>query len=122
MADAEDTPSTTAAATHRRTSNGSRRQAHREDDLETQIAELQSDIKAISSTLQRMGQTTVTEVKSQARHRAQDLADRGQSMLDSAQGELSGLEKQLKDTIRDKPLTAVAAAIGMGFLIAIMTR
>jgi len=121
MADSDET-TTTAAAAHRRATNGSRRQAHHEDDLESQIAELQSDIKAITTTLQRMGQTTVSGVKTQARQRAQDLADRGQSLLDTAQGEFNGLEKQLKDTIRDKPLTAVAAAIGMGFLIAIMTR
>jgi ElaB/YqjD/DUF883 family membrane-anchored ribosome-binding protein len=120
MADADDTAPTTAAATRRRATNGTRRQ--QEDDLETQIAELQSDIKSISATLQRMGQTTVSEVKSQARQRAQDFANRGQSMLDTAQGEFNSLETQLKDTIREKPLTAVAAAIGMGFLIAIMTR
>lgn len=119
MADSDET-TTTPAATRR--TNGSRRQAHNEDDLETQIAELQSDIKAITKTLQRMGQTTVNGVRNEAVSRAQDLAGRGQSMLDSAQGEFNSLERQLKDTIRDKPLTAVAAAIGIGFLIAIMTR
>lgn len=120
MADSDET--TSPATTARRTTNGSRRQAHTEDDLETQIAELQADIKSITKTLQRMGQTTVSGVKSEAMSRAHELADRGQSMLDSAQGEFNSLERQLKDTIREKPLTAVAAAIGMGFLIAIMTR
>jgi ElaB/YqjD/DUF883 family membrane-anchored ribosome-binding protein len=121
MADTEEM-APTRATPRRSSANGSRRSAHREDDLETQVAELQADIKSITNTLGRMGQTTVNEVKSTARQRAHEIADRGQSMLDSAQGEFSSLEKQLKDTIRDKPLTAVAGAIAIGFLISVLTR
>lgn len=105
------------------TSNGShRRRTAREEDLETQVQQLRDDIKSISNTLTRLGQSTVKDVQNNARQRAQDLADRGQSMLEDAQGELGSLERQLKDTIRDRPLTAVAGAIALGFLIAVMTR
>lgn len=118
MAEAEDQTLTSAA-----TGNGShRRRTPREEDLETQVEKLRDDIKSISNTLTRMGQNTVKDVQNSARQRAQDLADRGQSMLEEAQGELGSLEKQLKDTIRDRPLTAVAGAVALGFLIAVMTR
>lgn len=114
-----DTEETAAAA---RAGNGHRRQSQKEETLEAQVQQLQSDIRSISNTLARMGQTTVRDVQSTARQRAQDLADRGQSMLDTAQGEIGSLERQLKETIRDKPLTAVAGAIAIGFLIAVVTR
>lgn len=114
MADAEDQP---AAA-----GNGSHRRRTREEDLETQVNQLRDDIKSISNTLTRMGQTTVKGVQNSARQRAHELADRGQSMIEEAQGEFGSLERQLKDTIRDRPLTAVAGAIAVGFLIAVLTR
>jgi hypothetical protein len=43
-------------------------------------------------------------------------------MLESAQDEFSAFEKQIKDTIREKPLTAVAGAIALGFILAVVTR
>lgn len=94
----------------------------RNDDLEAQVAQLQADLKAITHTLTRLGEEKVGDVKSAAQHRAQSFADRGQAALDSAQDEFGAIEKQIKDTIRDKPLTAVAGAIALGFLLAVITR
>jgi ElaB/YqjD/DUF883 family membrane-anchored ribosome-binding protein len=92
------------------------------DSLEDQVAQLQTDLKSITSTLQRMGTTATNEIKSGARARAGDLAARGQSALDTAQDEFGAFEKQIKDTIREKPLTAVAGAIALGFILAVITR
>ena len=36
--------------------------------------------------------------------------------------EFEAVEKQIKDTIRARPLTAMASAIGIGFLLAVLTR
>ena len=92
------------------------------ESLEAQVAQLQSDLKSITNTLARMGQTAGNELKSTARTRADELAARGQSALSSAQDEFGQIERQLKDTIREKPLTAVAGAVALGFLIAVLTR
>jgi ElaB/YqjD/DUF883 family membrane-anchored ribosome-binding protein len=90
--------------------------------LEEQVAQLQSDLKSITSTLSRMGHTAGNELKSTARAGADQLASRGQSAIDSAQDEFGHIERQIKDTIREKPLTAVAGAVALGFLIAVLTR
>lgn len=92
------------------------------DTIEGQVAQLQQDLKSITSTLGRMGHTAGDEIKSTARARAEGLAARGQSALDSAQDEFGAVERQIKDAIREKPLTAVAGAIALGFLIAVITR
>jgi ElaB/YqjD/DUF883 family membrane-anchored ribosome-binding protein len=124
MADTEDAP--TRATAHRATTsaNGNhvRRTPKTPEDLESQLEQLQDEIRSITDTLGRMGKTTVKEARSTAQRGAQDLADRGQSMLSSAQDEFNSIEKQLKDTIRDKPLTAVMGAIAVGFVIAVLTR
>jgi ElaB/YqjD/DUF883 family membrane-anchored ribosome-binding protein len=90
--------------------------------LEEQVAQLRTDMRSIANTLTRMGQTGASELKSQARAQADDLTSRGQSALDYAQDEFGAFEKQIKDTIREKPLTAVAGAVALGFILAVITR
>jgi ElaB/YqjD/DUF883 family membrane-anchored ribosome-binding protein len=92
------------------------------ESLEDEVAQLRTDLKSITATLNRMGQTAGSELKSTASAQAEELKARGQSALDYAQDEFGALEKQIKDTIREKPLTAVAGAVALGFLIAVITR
>ena len=135
MADTEDTAparaSTNGSAPRRAAANGARsatrarrstRATPAADDLGSQVAQLQSDIKSITQTLQRLGEDKVGEVRGMAKLRAAALKDKGEEMLESAQDEFSAFEKQIKDTIREKPLTAVAGAMALGFIIAVLTR
>lgn len=129
MADTEDT-APARATTPRRTATASAGGAARRtrssrakaDDLEAQVSQLQSDLRSITHTLTRMGEHGVDEVKGAAKARAQTLMDKGQSVFEDAQDEFGALEKQLKDTIREKPLTAVAGAVALGFILAVITR
>lgn len=118
------TSPTRRAATARGGSTRARRATSRaaSDGLETQVAQLQSDLKSITRTLQQMGENKVDEVRSTAKQRAAELKDKGEELLDNAQDEFGAFEKQIKDTIREKPLTAVAGALALGFLLAVVTR
>jgi ElaB/YqjD/DUF883 family membrane-anchored ribosome-binding protein len=69
-----------------------------------------------------MGETTVGEVRSTAKARAAEIRGKGEEMIESAQDEFNVIEKQIKDTIREKPLTAVVGAIALGFILAVITR
>ena len=130
MADTEDmAPARTNGSTRRAASGGSSTTRARRtrataapDNLEAQVAQLQADIKSITQTLQRMGENKVGEVQGMAKRRAADLRGKGEEMLESAQDEFNAFEKQIKDTIREKPLTAVAGALAMGFILAVITR
>ncbi len=81
------------------------------EDLQAQVAQLQTDLKSITQTLNRLGGAAGNELKNS-----------GQSAINYAQDEFGALEKQLKDTIREKPLTAVASALAAGFILAVLTR
>ena len=94
----------------------------RGDDIETQVAQLQDDIKAIAQSLTRMGEDKVGEVRGLAQRRAAEIKDKGEEMIGNAQDEFGAFERQIKDVIREKPLTAVAGALAVGFLIAVITR
>ena len=130
MAETEATaPARTATTSARRAANGSapatrarRTSRAKADDLESQIAQLQADLKSITHTLGRMGESKVDEVKGMAKSRAADLRGKGEEMLETAQDEFNAFEKQIKDTIREKPLTAVAGALALGFILAVVTR
>jgi ElaB/YqjD/DUF883 family membrane-anchored ribosome-binding protein len=125
MADTDtDTPSrpngaSRAAAT---TSRARRSTRAKPDDLEAQVAQLQNDIKSIAQTLTRIGENKVGEVRGLAKSRASELKDKGEELVSTAQDEFGAFEKQIKDTIREKPLTAVAGALALGFLVAVITR
>ena len=92
------------------------------DDLEAQVSKLQDDIKSIAQTLTRMGENKVGEVRGMAKNRAAEIKGKGEELIESAQDEFGAFERQIKDTIREKPLTAVAGALALGFLIAVITR
>jgi ElaB/YqjD/DUF883 family membrane-anchored ribosome-binding protein len=69
-----------------------------------------------------MGETKVDEVRGTARLRAAEIRGKGEELIENAQDEFGAFEKQIKDTIREKPLTAVAGALALGFLVAVITR
>lgn len=94
----------------------------REAQLEDQVSQLQDDLKAIASTLARLSNEKVSEVRDVAKSEARHLQRQGQHVIDDVQDQASAMEKQLKDTIREKPLTAVASAIGIGFILALLSR
>lgn len=79
--------------------------------LEDQVAQLQSDLKSITVTLNKLGASAGNE-----------LRNTGKSAVSYAQDEFEAVEKQIKDTIREKPLTAVAGALAAGFILAVLTR
>lgn len=94
----------------------------REEQLEAQIAQLQADLKGIAATLAKLSSDKVNEVKDAARSEARHIQRQGQNVLDDVQDQAVELEQQLKDRIREKPLTAVASAMGIGFILALLSR
>jgi ElaB/YqjD/DUF883 family membrane-anchored ribosome-binding protein len=94
----------------------------REDQLEEQISRLQDDLKAVTATLARLSSEKVAEARQSAKSEYRQLVQSGQNVIDDVSDQAGALEKQIKDTIREKPLTAVAGAIGIGFLLALLSR
>lgn len=91
-------------------------------ELEDQIEQLQQDLKGIAATLAGLAGDKVTEARGVAEKEARHLARTGQHAVDEVQDEFGQMERRLKDTIREKPLTAVAGAIALGFILAVVTR
>lgn len=116
---------TTDMAPGRKNQNSPARSAAsrgREQELEAQVKQLQDDLKSITETLGKLTGEKAGEARAMAAGELKQLKRKGQDMLHEAQGQAEEVEKQLKDTIREKPLTAVATAAGIGFVLALLTR
>lgn len=127
MADTADMAPNRSVPARKTSSNGTRpatrsRSRRREDNLEDQIERLQTDLKAIAATITTMAETQVSDTRKAAKKEVDNLVRSGQETVDEIQDEFGHMEKQIKDTIRAKPLTAMAGAIAIGFCLAILAR
>lgn len=114
---------TAARAPRSRSASASRSSSRRkDDDLEAQVAQLQADLTSIAATLTRIAENKVDEAQSIAKRELSHLKQEGKSAVEDVQDEFGAIEKQLKDTIREKPLTAVAGAVALGFILAVVSR
>jgi ElaB/YqjD/DUF883 family membrane-anchored ribosome-binding protein len=101
---------------------GSARSARTQESLEDQISKLQDDIKSIGASLSKLSDQKVSEARSTAKTQYRSLVKSGQHVVDDLTDQVGAYEGQLVEAIREKPLTAVAGAIGIGFLIAMLSR
>ena len=62
----------------------------------------------------------------QARHGVDaalsDAQERGNAAMEAAQDAANSLEETLEDAIRERPVAAIAVALGLGFLIGVTWR
>lgn len=121
-ADTESSSTSSKGSASKRAAAASASGSARGRELEDQIEQLQQDLKGIAATLAGLAGDKVTEARSVAEKEARHLARTGQHAVDEVQDEFGQMERRLKDTIRDKPLTAVAGAIALGFILAVVTR
>jgi ElaB/YqjD/DUF883 family membrane-anchored ribosome-binding protein len=121
-----DTPETAATPVRRpprrRAAAAAAASARNEERLEEQISRLQEEIKAIGGTLAKLTDEKLREARSTARTQYRSAVRSGQNVVDELSEQVSSYEGQLTEAIRERPLTAVADAIGVGFLIAMLTR
>ena len=105
-------------------STASRSSASRSKDesLEDQIARLQDDLKSIAASIATIAEDKISDARGMAKREASHLVRNGQHAVDGVTDEFGHMEKQIKDAIREKPLTAVAGAIALGFLLAMISR
>ncbi|MDB5622332.1 MAG: hypothetical protein JWR39_895 [Devosia sp.] len=94
----------------------------KEQLLEQQVTQLQSDIRDIAATLAQLTGDKVTEARGIAETEMHRLKRQGQNALNEVQDQAGALEQSLKHTIREKPFTAVASALGVGFILALLSR
>lgn len=91
-------------------------------DLEADIALLKADIAKLAKQLQATGEHSYGTARRAAAESVGQLRAQGEAAIERMRSSAGDLESQLEESVREKPLTALGIAVGVGFLLALMTR
>lgn len=91
-------------------------------DLEIEIARLREDVARLSEQLARTGEHTLSAARRAANEGAEQLRVKGEAAVDALKSNAGDLERQVTDAVREKPLTSLAIAAGIGFFFALLSR
>ncbi|TCO69556.1 DUF883 family protein [Rhodovulum euryhalinum] len=92
-----------------------------DDDLGRQIEALKSDVSDISKTLAQMGAERRDETVDGVRRAASGLRARGADAADQISTGGMALGEEAADAVRRNPGSAMALAVGAGFIVGLMT-
>ena len=87
--------------------------------LSEQVADAASDIGAVAQSQARRG---LKNARSHVNAMMSDASDRAGVVANAAQMQASSIGDTLQDVIEERPLSTVALALGLGFLIGVTWR
>jgi ElaB/YqjD/DUF883 family membrane-anchored ribosome-binding protein len=91
-------------------------------DIEAQLQKLKADIADLAKTVAAVSADTAGAYRAKAGNVAGEAIAASHNAIDSVRTEFGVLEKDVVDRIRTRPLQALGLAIGVGFLLAFISR
>ncbi|WP_378947881.1 YqjD family protein [Mesorhizobium sp. ANAO-SY3R2] len=107
-----------AATAVGKTGNGSKTAT----DLEADIKQLKSDLEKLTAQLATTGQHGYGTARRAAAQGADQLKIQGEAAIEAMRANAKDMEEQLLATVREKPVTSLAIAAGVGFFAALLLR
>jgi ElaB/YqjD/DUF883 family membrane-anchored ribosome-binding protein len=101
---------------------GKSRTAAQAEELSAQIETLRKDVAAISATLAELLRTGTEEGRERIEQEADHYLREGRRQADAALSEMRAMGEDLERQISRNPLTSVLVALGLGFLIGVVSR
>jgi ElaB/YqjD/DUF883 family membrane-anchored ribosome-binding protein len=87
-------------------------------DLEEEIRQLKADIEKLGKHLAETGEQGYGTARKAAAQGVEQLRVQGEAAIDSLKTNARDLEEQ----VREKPVTSLAIAAGLGFLVGLLSR
>lgn len=91
-------------------------------ELQEQIETLKADIAAIGGTLKDLVKSSVRQGRAKAERTAEQYMQQGQDQADAALESARAYSEALEGQITKNPFTAVLVALGLGYLVGLMSR
>ena len=92
------------------------------EDFHAQIDVLKEEVATLREQIARSGGHSFDAAKKAASAGVDHLKSQGEVTLEDLRSNASDIEGQLVAAVREKPVTAMACALGAGFLLALLTR
>jgi len=91
-------------------------------DLEADIRQLKADIEKLTKQFAKTGEHGYGAARRAAAEGVEQLRTQGEAAFESMRGSAQDLEAQIIASVREKPVTSLAIAAGVGFLFALLSR
>lgn len=91
-------------------------------DLEADIRQLKEDIEKLTRQLAATGEHGYGAARRATAEGVEQLKAHGEAALGSLRGSAEDIEAQIVARVREKPVTSLAIAAGVGYLFALLSR
>ena len=91
-------------------------------EMEAQIETLKEEIAKLTAQLQSSSERSMGALKAIAQEGVSQARARGEAAMDGIRSEAGDLEGEIVARVREKPVSSLAIAAGVGFLFALLTR
>ena len=91
-------------------------------DLEADIRQLKADIEKLTKQLAKTGEHGYGTARRAATEGVEQLRAQGEAAFDNLRSNAKDIEAQMMASVREKPVTSLAIAAGVGFLFALLAR
>ncbi|TYR34922.1 DUF883 family protein [Mesorhizobium microcysteis] len=92
------------------------------EDLEAEIARLREDVARLADQLSKTGEHSYSAARRAAAEGAEQLRVKGEAAVESIRANANDIEAQVTDAVREKPITSLAIAVGVGYFLALLSR
>lgn len=111
-----------ATGTRSTESNGRLIDEREREAIGSELDALRTEVSRLAELLGDIAGNRYASLREQASGLAEDVAHRGAVLRDEAFARAGALEEELQRTVRQRPLTAVAIAAGVGYLVGLLSR
>lgn len=91
-------------------------------DLEADIKQLKADLENLARQMAATSERGYGTARRAAALGAEQLRAQGEAKLDELRASARDIEEQILASVREKPVTSLAIAAGVGFLFALLAR
>ncbi len=91
-------------------------------DLEAEIRQLREDIAKLTEQLATTGEHSFSAARRAATESVEQLRAQGEAAFEGLRSNAREMEDELATRVREKPITAIAIAAGIGYLLALLSR
>jgi ElaB/YqjD/DUF883 family membrane-anchored ribosome-binding protein len=92
------------------------------DELKAEIAKLRAEMADLAKHASSIGGKSARTARQAAGEKADDLRAQGEAAFDEFRESAKDYERQLTERVREKPITSLAIAAGVGYLFALIAR
>lgn len=92
------------------------------EDLEAEIARLKDDVAKLTDLISATGKHSYSAARKAATEGAEQLRVQGEAAVNALKSNANDLERQVTESVREKPITSLAIAAGVGFFLALLSR